>query len=135
MEVIFSTLMRLENKVILITGSATGIGCAIAKRCVAEGARVVIHGLEPDLAAAVVDELGADNAVSHIEDLNAEGCPQRLVEVAVKSFGRLDAVVNNAAMVGQKILEMFAADEFDVATLFYAQFKSVIAQVPTVFAA
>ena len=36
--------MRLQNKVIIITGSCTGIGKAIAKRCVAEGARVVIHG-------------------------------------------------------------------------------------------
>ncbi|TDU81730.1 NAD(P)-dependent dehydrogenase (short-subunit alcohol dehydrogenase family) [Prosthecobacter fusiformis] len=93
--------MRLENKVILITGSATGIGKAIAKRCVAEGARVVVHGLEVDLAAAVVAELGAANAVSHIEDLTSEGCPQRLVDLAIKTFGRLDAIVNNAAMVTQ----------------------------------
>jgi NAD(P)-dependent dehydrogenase (short-subunit alcohol dehydrogenase family) len=112
MAVIFYTPMRLVNKVILITGSATGIGCAIARRCVAEGARVVIHGLEADLAAAVVAELGAEKAVSHIEDLNAEGCPQRLVEVAVQSFGRLDAVVNNAAMVGQGNIHSTTADFF-----------------------
>lgn len=93
--------MRLANKVIIITGSATGIGKAIAKRCVAEGARVVIHGLEADLASEVVAEIGADKAVSHVEDLTAEGCPERLVALAVKSFGRLDAVVNNAAMVSQ----------------------------------
>ena len=91
--------MRLENKVILVTGSATGIGKAIAKRCVAEGARVIIHGLEADLAAEVVAELGNDKAVAHVEDLTHEGCPQRLVEVALASFGKLDAIVNNAAMV------------------------------------
>lgn len=91
--------MRLENKVILVTGSATGIGKAIAKRCVAEGARVIIHGLEADLAAEVVAELGTDKAVAHVEDLTHEGCPQRLVEVALASFGKLDAIVNNAAMV------------------------------------
>lgn len=91
--------MRLENKVILVTGSATGIGKAIAKRCVAEGARVIIHGLEADLAAEVVSELGTDKAVAHVEDLTHEGCPQRLVEVALASFGKLDAIVNNAAMV------------------------------------
>ncbi len=93
--------MRLENKVVIITGSATGIGKAIAKRCVAEGAKVVIHGLEAGLAAAVVAEIGADKAVAHVEDLTTEGCPQRLVSLAVQSFGRLDAVVNNAAMVSQ----------------------------------
>jgi NAD(P)-dependent dehydrogenase (short-subunit alcohol dehydrogenase family) len=93
--------MRLHNKVILITGSATGIGKAIAKRCVAEGARVIIHGLEADLAAAVVAELGDQNAVSHVEDLTIDGCPQRLVDLAVSTFGQLDAVVNNAALVAQ----------------------------------
>lgn len=93
--------MRLENKVVIITGSATGIGKAIAKRCVAEGAKVVIHGLEPDLAAEVVAEIGADKAVSHVEDLTTESCPATLVSLAIKSFGRLDAIVNNAAMVSQ----------------------------------
>ncbi len=91
--------MRLENKVILVTGSATGIGKAIAQRCVREGARVIIHGLEPALAATVAQNLGADRAVSHVEDLTNEGCPQRLVELAIKTFGRLDGVVNNAALV------------------------------------
>lgn len=91
--------MRLQNKVILVTGSATGIGKAIAKRCVAEGAKVVIHGLEADLAAQVVAEIGADKAVSHVEDLTSETCPGNLVKLALSTFGRLDAVVNNAAMV------------------------------------
>ena len=91
--------MRLENKVIIVTGSCTGIGKAIAERSVAEGARVVIHGLEQDLGEAVVKELGNDKAVLHIEDLTADGAAQRLVDVALKAFGKLDAVVNNAAMV------------------------------------
>lgn len=94
-------MLRLENKVILVTGSATGIGKAIAKRCVAEGAKVIIHGLEADLSAETVTELGADNAVAHVEDLTNEGCPQRLIDLAVKTFGKLDAIVNNAAMVSQ----------------------------------
>jgi NAD(P)-dependent dehydrogenase (short-subunit alcohol dehydrogenase family) len=92
--------MRLQDKVIIVTGSCTGIGHAIAQRCMAEGAKVIIHGLEPELGAAVVDELGADNAALHIEDLTAEGCLERLVALAVSRFGKLDAVVNNAAHVG-----------------------------------
>lgn len=94
-------MSRLQNKVILVTGSATGIGKAIAKRCVEEGAQVVIHGLESDLAAQTVAELGSHKAVAHVEDLTNEGCPQRLVELAMKTYGKLDAVVNNAAMVSQ----------------------------------
>lgn len=90
---------RLQEKVILITGSCTGIGKAIAQRCVAEGARVIIHGLERDLGNALVHELGTDKAALYIEDLTADGASERLVQTALKAFGRLDAVVNNAAMV------------------------------------
>ncbi len=91
--------MRLQNKVIIVTGSTTGIGKAIALRCAAEGARVIIHGLEEKWGNAVIAELGADKAVLHIEDISREGAPQRIVDLAIKSFGKLDAVVNNAAMV------------------------------------
>lgn len=91
--------MRLENKVIIVTGSCTGIGRSIAERCVTEGARVVIHGLEKELGEAVVAQLGKAKAALHIEDLTAEGAPQRLVDAASQAFGKLDAVVNNAAMV------------------------------------
>ncbi|MEO5998596.1 MAG: SDR family oxidoreductase [Chitinophagaceae bacterium] len=91
--------MRLQNKVIIVTGSCTGIGKAIALQCVAEGARVVIHGLEQHLGEDVVANLGKDKAVLHIEDITIEGAPQRLVDIAIKNFGRLDAVVNNAALV------------------------------------
>lgn len=90
---------RLQDKVVLVTGSCTGIGKAIAQRCVIEGARVIIHGLEKDLGEALVAELGKDKAVLHIEDLTAEGTAERLVQLAVSAFGKLDAVVNNAAMV------------------------------------
>lgn len=92
--------MRLENKVILITGSVTGIGKAIAKRCVAEGAKVLIHGLEADLGQEALAEFGSENAVFVLEDLAEEEAPRRLVEAAIGAFGRLDAVVNNAAQVG-----------------------------------
>ena len=91
--------MRLQNKVIIVTGSCTGIGRAIAERCVAEGARVIIHGLERDLGEAVMAALSEEKATLHIEDLAAEGASERLVAVALKAFGQLDALVNNAAMV------------------------------------
>ncbi len=91
--------MRLENKVVIVTGSTTGIGKAIAQACVAEGARVVIHGLEKELGESVVAAIGKDKSILHIEDLSADGAPQRLVDVAVRTFGGVDAVVNNAAAV------------------------------------
>lgn len=97
--------MRLENKVIIITGSTTGIGKAIAIRCVAEGAKVVIHGLEEEWGKAVVNELGEKNAVLHISDLSIDGSPEKLVEAAINAFGKLDAVVNNAAIVASSNIQ------------------------------
>lgn len=97
--------MRLQNKVIIITGSTTGIGKAIALRCAEEGACVVIHGLENDWGEDVVTEIGNDKAVLHVEDITAEGAAQRLVDVAIKNFGKLDAIVNNAAWVVSSNIE------------------------------
>jgi NAD(P)-dependent dehydrogenase (short-subunit alcohol dehydrogenase family) len=91
--------MRLKDKVVIVTGSTTGIGKAIAKRCVQEGARVVIHGLEEEWGKQIISEVGKNNAVLHIEDISKEGAAERLVNIAIESFGKLDAVVNNAAMV------------------------------------
>src|SRR5437762_9601000 len=91
--------MRLQDKVIIGSGSTTGIGKAIALRCVSEGAKVVIHGLEKELGEIVMSQLGKDNAVLHIEDISNEGAADRLVDIAVRTFGKLDAVVNNAAAV------------------------------------
>ena len=51
-------LMRLQDKVILVTGSTTGIGEAIARRVVAEGGRVMIHGRDAERGQALVAELG-----------------------------------------------------------------------------
>lgn len=97
--------MRLENKAIIVTGSTTGIGKAIALRCVQEGARVVIHGLEESWGQSVIEELEEGKAVLYIEDLSAEGAPGRLVDLALQSFGKLDAVVNNAAIVASSNIQ------------------------------
>ncbi len=104
--------MRLQNKVIIVTGSTTGIGKAIAKRCVAEGARVVLHGLEKQWGEETLAELGEGNAVLHIEDITAAGAPQALVDLALKAFGKLDAVVNNAAWVVSSNIQSTETDFF-----------------------
>ena len=96
--------MRLANKVIIVTGSCTGIGKAIALRCAAEGAMVVIHGLEPELGEEVVQAIPG-KAVLHIEDITNDGAPERLVQAALNTFGKLDAIVNNAALVASSNIE------------------------------
>src|SRR5678809_1100677 len=97
--------MRLKDQVIIITGSTTGIGKAIALRCISEGAKVVIHGLERDLGKEIMSQLKSDNAVLQIEDLTNTGAAERLIDLAVKTFGKLDAVVNNAAAIVSSNIE------------------------------
>lgn len=124
--------MRLKNKVIIITGSTTGIGKAIALRCIAEGASVVIHGLEQDLGEEVIKEIGSAKTILHVEDLLSEGAPQRLVDLTIKKFGQLDAIVNNAAMVVSGDIHstdsIFFKKVFDVNTL--APFLLIKAALP-----
>ncbi len=91
--------MRLQHKTILITGAYTGIGRAIAIRCVAEGAKVVINGLDESKGQTLVKGLGSENALHHTIDITDQDAPEQLTKAAIKKFGKLDALVNNAAMV------------------------------------
>lgn len=104
--------MRLRDKVILVTGSTTGIGEATARRFVAEGARVVVHGLERELGEAVARELGSAAAL-HIDDLSDPAAPQRLVKAAIDAFGRIDGIVNNAAWIVRSNIETTDSTLFD----------------------
>jgi len=104
--------MRLEGKVIIVTGSTSGIGEAIARRFVAEGARVLVHGLEEDLGEAVVRSLGKA-AVLHVDDLERPEAPPRVIGAALDAFGQLDGLVNNAARVQRGTIETTDAAAFD----------------------
>ena len=109
--------LGLADKVALVTGSASGIGEAIARRLAAEGARVVIHGhprQEAD-AEAIVKSIreGGGDAVLQLADLEiAENCAP-LIEAVVAPFGRLDILVNNAAVCLRGNLEATDAAFFD----------------------
>lgn len=95
--------MRLKDKVIIVTGGTSGIGQAIAERCVAEGARVLVHGIVRADGEAVVKKLGAAAAL-HLDDLADPTSAGRIVAAARAAFGRVDALVNNAAIVPRSTL-------------------------------
>ena len=105
--------MRLEGKVILITGSTTGIGAAMARVFAREGAKVVLHGRDLTRGGALAAELGAGRAVFRQGDLADPACPPLLVRAALAGFGRLDAVVNNAALTTRAHLADTDAGFFD----------------------
>jgi NAD(P)-dependent dehydrogenase (short-subunit alcohol dehydrogenase family) len=104
--------MRLKGKVIIVTGGTSGIGQAIAERAVAEGARVIVHGIERADGETVVKKLGAAT-VLHLDDLADAASPARIVAAAINAFGGIDAVVNNAAIVARSSLETTSAAFFD----------------------
>ena len=89
--------MRLDGKVAVITGGAAGIGFAYAKRFLAEGARVVVADIADP--AAAVDKLGtAGRALGVRTDVSDAGSVRAMVEAALARFGRIDVLVNNAAV-------------------------------------
>ena len=61
--------------------------------------------MEEDWGKQVLDELGNENAVLHIEDISNDTAAETLVEFAIKTFGKLDAVVNNAAIVASSNIQ------------------------------
>ncbi len=87
---------RLAGKVILITGAASGIGAAIARRCLAEGGKIVCADQAAVAVKTLATELGANTRAVECDVTNAEAARQA-VELARKAFGRLDGLVHNAA--------------------------------------
>ena len=90
-------MMRLAGKVAVITGGAAGIGFAYARRFLAEGARVVLADVADPVAAA--GKLGAvDRALGVRTDVSDTASVRAMVDAAVGRFGRIDVLVNNAAV-------------------------------------
>ena len=86
-----------DKRVALISGSTSGIGAELARRLLADGLRVVISGRSQERGEALQSELG-DGSAFVPADLTADGAADALVSKVVERFGRLDVLVNNAAI-------------------------------------
>ncbi|MEV0340596.1 glucose 1-dehydrogenase [Nocardia sp. NPDC050713] len=102
---------RLTGKVALISGGARGMGAAHARKFVAEDARVVLGDILDDEGKALAEELG-DHAVYVHLDVRQKQDWQAAAEEAVRRFGALNVLVNNAGIVNGNLLVDFALEEW-----------------------
>jgi 3-oxoacyl-[acyl-carrier protein] reductase len=115
--------MRLQDKIAIVTGAGSGFGEGIARKFVAEGAKVIVADRDAAAAARVADALGAAARAVTVDVSNASGV-KAMVEAAQAHFGGLDILVNNAGIghVPQP-LEALVEDEFD--RLFAVNMKAI----------
>jgi 3alpha(or 20beta)-hydroxysteroid dehydrogenase len=102
-------MQSLAGKVAIVTGAARGTGAAIARVFVAEGARVVLGDVAHEAGEAVAKELGA-GAVFEPHDVTRREDWERVVARALAEHGRIDALVNNAAILHMGTIERTSED-------------------------
>jgi len=127
--------VELANKTIIITGASSGIGAAAASLFASEGADVVLGARRgPELQAVVASIKSAGGRATFLAgDVRDTGYAARLVEHAVKTFGKLDGAFNNAGIVGDMtpVPEMSVENWTDVlAVNLTSAFLSAKAQIP-----
>ncbi|MBL4805729.1 MAG: SDR family oxidoreductase [Rhodobacteraceae bacterium] len=102
----------LQDKVILVTGANQGIGFAIANLCQQNGAKVMLHGLDATQLASAATRIGP--TVAYVAaDLLDTGSPQKIIATVIDKFGRIDGLVNNAAMLNRSNIDSFDETLFD----------------------
>jgi 3-oxoacyl-[acyl-carrier protein] reductase len=89
--------MRLKDKVAIITGAGQGIGEAYARRFSKEGAKVVVADVNAEKGSAVAASIGGDAVFEHV-DVSNEADTKRLAKAVHDRFGRIDILINNAAI-------------------------------------
>lgn len=119
-------MVRIEDKVAVVTGAGSGFGEGIAARFAAEGARVVAADINGDAVAGVVDRIRADGgtAIAITGDVSKGDDMASIIAAAVDAFGSLDVVVNNAGTT-HKNRPMLEVDEETYDRVFAVNVKSV----------
>src|SRR5213595_1638366 len=102
----------LAGKVVAVTGAGRGIGRAVALACAAEGARVVVNDYGVSIEGGEpASEIAESVAVA--DDISTMAGGQRIVDVALAEYGRIDGVVCVAGILRERMLFNMSEDEFD----------------------
>ena len=104
---------RMDGKAVAVTGGAGGIGAAAVRRFLEEGGRVGFCDLNAEKGTAFEKELGADNAFFMAGDVSKESDCTRFIDETVSRFGRLDVLVNNAAIRNYEDVTEATAESWD----------------------
>ena len=107
--------MRFQDKVAIVTGGASGIGLAVAKRLASEGARLVLADLNEDNLAKALPEVtlaGAPAVWGSVCNVALEEQVEATVRGTLERFGRLDVIINNAGRMQFKPLEALTGEDW-----------------------
>jgi NADP-dependent 3-hydroxy acid dehydrogenase YdfG len=106
---------NIKEKVVVITGASSGLGEATARLLSAEGASVVLGARREQRLRALTDEVTAKGgkATAMMTDVTKREQVQKLVDTAVRTYGRIDVIINNAGLMPQSLLQQLKVEEWE----------------------
>jgi len=105
--------MRLQDKVAIVTGAASGIGRSTAILFAREGARLVLNDIDAQALEALMPQIAGSGARTVAGNVADEGIARRLAEESISAFGRVDILVNNAGIDFARDITEMTVEEWD----------------------
>ena len=108
-------MSNIQDKVVVITGASSGIGEATARELASKGAKLVLAARREDRLKKLQDEIqnNGGQAIFKVTDVTSRGQMEELAAYALKEFGKMDVLVNNAGIMPQAFLAENKVDEWD----------------------
>ncbi|WP_312098253.1 SDR family oxidoreductase [Niallia sp.] len=109
-------MSNIQDKVVIITGASSGIGEATAKELASKGAKLVLAARREERLAKLQDEIKANGgqAIFKVTDVTSREQMDELAALALKEFGKIDVLINNAGIMPQAFLTENKVEEWDM---------------------